>query len=111
MVLAALFGLLLAIDLVHLVIFFVRGIKARRQARRSQHAHVTGPTEGATLPPMQEHVAGDRGTAPLDTDITQSSDSDHTLAHSPNPQAVAVHDLAAGHTKAYEPGSSRFGTH
>lgn len=107
MVLAALFGLLLAIDLVHLVIFFVRGMKARRQARRSRHAHAAGPAEGAALPPMQEHTAGDRGVAPLDGDITQSSDSDHTLAHSPNPQAVANHDFgAAGHTKAYEPGPS-----
>jgi hypothetical protein len=51
MVLAALFGLLLAIDLVHLVIFFVRGMKARRQARRSRHAHAAGPAEGAALPP------------------------------------------------------------
>ena len=114
MVLAALFGLLLAIDLVHLVIFFVRGMKARRQARRSQYAQAAGPSEGAALPPMQEHTAGDRGAAPLNTDITQSSDSDHTLAHSPNPQAVADHDFAAGQTKAYEPGpstSAGFDTH
>jgi hypothetical protein len=57
-----------------------------------------GGAEEANM--LGAHCMPEPSVAPLDGDITQSSDSDHTLAHSPNPQAVANHDFgAAGHTK------------
>ncbi|GAA5871275.1 hypothetical protein JCM3774_000898 [Rhodotorula dairenensis] len=97
MVLAALFGLLLAIDLVQLIIFSVRGFKARRQARRSGTAGALPAHDGAGLPPMQQHMAADRtGAVRDDMGADRTSDSDDTLAHSsPNPQTLTGHDFAA----------------
>ncbi|GAA5992315.1 hypothetical protein JCM10908_000421 [Rhodotorula pacifica] len=101
MVLAALFGLLLAIDLVHLVIFLVRGIKARRRARNGAQAGLAYPSDGAGLPPMQQHTAADRGALGRDSGLTRTSDSDDTLANSPNSRTMAGHDFATAPAKEY----------
>lgn len=108
MVLAALFGLLLAIDLVQLIVFSVHGFKARRQARRSGLAGAAPTTEGAGLPPMQQHHrAADRaGLARDGASPERTSNSDDTLANSPDPQSLTGHEFATVPNKTYEPPST-----